>query len=291
MIALFSPHPGHRGRSRRTGQDEPEAIPEKGAPSLSSLADGVPAPLAAPVPEASPQEPGAGTPSLSWRTSLEEAEAAVTAASRELDGEQEQAARDPGARRAAVVTDGDGEPLPRRVPGATLPSAPEPGSPADQVAGYLAAPDRADAGQMRDLLNGLRNYNPRERGATMPNPAVREPPPAPAPRSATPAPVPGAAVLLSLSRTARTVAQPLDGLPERRTAGGKPVVHLGDDPRNDGEAFAVGGMSDAYLDGLIAVLMDERSARLKARDAVTRPAPVPVFTPCGTGDGGDRDDC
>jgi hypothetical protein len=270
MIGLFSSHPGHRGRPR-------------GAAPV--------APLPAPVPEAPAQEPEAGTASLSWRTSLEEAEAMTTAASRELYGGPEEPARDFGARRPAIVTDGDDEPLPRRVPGATLPSVPEPGSPADQVAGYLTAPQRANPGQMRDLLKGLKNYNPHERGATMPNLAVRDhaPAPAPAPAAREPerAPVPGAAVLLSLSRTARTVAQPLDGLPERRTAGGKPVVHLGDDPCSDGEAFAVGGMSDAYLDGLIAVLMDERSARLKARDAAT--APVPVFTPRGT-DGGARDD-
>lgn len=260
-MALFSSHPGHRARPRRSAPGEPPTAPGQAAP--------VP-PLAAPVPEAPAQEPEEGTAPLSWRTSLEEAGAAVTAASGELD----------------IVTDGDDEPLPRRVPGATLRLAPDPGSPADKLAGLPTAPEMPPAGELRRLLDGIRGYDPGARAATMPSPALRDPAPQPAPRdpepAPRPAPVPGAAVLLSFSRTAPTVAQPVDGLPERRTASGKPVIHLGDDPRNDGEAFALGLMSDAYLDGLITVLMEERSARLRARGGGTgaQPSlPAPAFTP------------
>lgn len=226
---MFSPHPGHHGRPRRAGLDEPAATPEKAAP-VAALADSAPEWSPAPVPEPEP---------------VTEAPAA------EATGEQ-------------------------------APASPEPGSPADELAGVLTASEMPGTDDLRRLLAGLRGYNPRERGATMPNPVVRESRPQPAIREPGPAPVPGATVLLSFSRTGPTVVQPVDGLPERRTASGKPVIHLGDDPRSDGEAFAIGRMSDAYLDGLITVLMEERSARLKARNGTTgaQPSlPAPAFTP------------
>jgi hypothetical protein len=95
----------------------------------------------------------------------------------------------------------------------------------------------------------------------MPNPVLREP---------APSPVPGAAALISLGRGTWKGA-PLDGLPERRTLGGRAVIHLGGDPRHPGEAWAIGGMSDAWLDALLAAVLDERGARL----------PAPSFTPHG----------
>lgn len=282
MMTLFSSHPGHRAKPRRSAQGETPSVLAEAAPV---------APLPAPVPEAPAPRPEEGARPLSWGMSLEEAGAAVTAASRELDGEQEQAARDFDARWPAIVTDGimtdgDDEPLPRRVPGATLRPAPEPASPADELAAVLDADEMPGADDLRRIVKGLRSYNPHARGATMPNPALRESRPLPAlrePASApVTAPVPGAAFLLSFCRTGPTVVQPLDGLPERRTASGKPVIHLGDDPRNDGEAFAIGRMPDAYLDGLIAVLMEEKSERLKARGGTTGAQPslaAPAFTP------------
>lgn len=199
--------------------------------------------------------------------------------------EGKQAAEAEAVPTAVPADPGDEAGIAAPAPGAGVTgelAALVPGSPAYELAGVLDASEMPGTEGLRRILDGLRHYDPQARGATLPNPVLRESRPLPALSEPPPAPVPGATVLLSFSRTGPTVVQSLDGLPGRRTASGKPVIHLGDDPRSDGEAFAIGRMSDAWLDGLITVLMEERSARLKARNGSTgaqASLSAPAFTP------------
>jgi hypothetical protein len=78
---------------------------------------------------------------------------------------------------------------------------------------------------------------------------------------------PGQPVLLGLGGDVNVARVALQGMPERRTVSGQPVIHLGDAPSNPGEAFALAGFSDEWLDGLIRVLAEERAARLETVQA------------------------
>jgi hypothetical protein len=256
MIAMFSPHPGHHGRSRRAGLDEPAAIPEKAAPVAAP--DVAPELLPAPVPEA--EAPAQEVP---------EAETAPAAESDAL------------------------EPLPRRVPDLDHHR--------ERLDQMLNAPERPGLEEMRQLLDAVRGWDPHAPAAIsagveaatvqqhVPEGELPEPARVAPERHREPAPPAGMPVLIGLGGARRVAAVALDGMPQRRAIDGKPAIHLGDDPRNDGEAFALGLMTDAYLDALIASLLEERGIRRALRD--TRPSralAAPSFT--ARGEGGARDD-
>lgn len=152
--------------------------------------------------------------------------------------------------------------------------------PREEMARYLDGLQRPSVAELTRLLDSLRAWDPNAPAAIAGRPAlpaltapqpVLEPEPEPEPA---PDPVPGAAVLLAIGGTPTAPAR-LDGMPERRTVGGQPVLHLGDDPEHPGEAFAIGSVSDAWLDALIVVATEERDARLGVPAAPRKP----TFTP------------